>query len=501
MSPLRIQLDRIRHRSWLVLAVTSLVLAAVFAATWAEETTYTGRSTLTITSEARGPEQDAVLAQGYTEYFNEPSYQDTLRERAGVPPEVTFSARTAAASPIVYIEAAAPSPAVAASAASAMAATFRDDVNDNLQVDRNRVIEDLNNEIAAERAELAAVPDDSAESTLLISTILALQERVATIQADNSNQLQDLQLEAGVSSSSPNLAQNVALGLVGGLILGCLAALAFAAVENRLATAGEVRDQLGLDTLAVIPDGKSRSAAHSRVQHLRRLANLVSLSDLPRPMTVAVTAPRATASTSQVAEGIAAYRALQGEQTLLVKADLHDEHRDRRPGVANFLAGRSGVGLDGMVIGGRIPSMQVMPAGDPPADPYALFSHNRFADLVEHAKSIVDLVVIESPPIIEAAEGQVVCTTADRVILVIEENATRTADAAEACQLLEQVNATLLGVVITGSGSGSGSPPPIDSADPRASRTLGATEPKEPTTTSERIVNVPVEFTERGGVR
>ncbi|MGH3978651.1 MAG: hypothetical protein ACRDRZ_06575 [Pseudonocardiaceae bacterium] len=495
MSPLRIQLDRIRRRSWLVLAVMGLAVVSAFAATWAEETVYTGRSTLTITSDERAPEQDAVLAQGYTEYFNEPSYQDTLRERAGVPAEVPFSARTAAASPIVYIEAAAPNPDVAASAASAMAATFRDDVNENLRAGRDQAIEELSNEIAAERAELATVPDEGAESTLITSTILALQERIAAIQSDTSNQLQELQLDAGVSSSPPHPVQNVALGLVGGLILGCLAALAFAAVENRLATADEVRDQLGLDTLAVIPGGKSRSAARSRAQYLMRLANLVGLSDLPRPMTVAVTTPRATASTAQIAAAIAAYRAVQGEQTLLVEANLHDEHHDHRAGVADFLDGPSGIGLDDVVVRGRIRNMQVMPAGHPSADPYALFSRDRFGDLVEHAKSIADLVVIESPPITEAAEGQVVCTTTDRVILVIEENTTRAADAVEACHLLEQVDATLLGVVITGSGVGAENPPPIDSPGPRTSRTPAATEPD--TSPSERIVAKPVALTER----
>ncbi len=475
MSPLRIQLDRIRRRSWLVLTVMGLALTGAFAASWGEETTYTGRSTLTIISESRAPEQDAVLAQGYTEYFNEPSYQDTLRGRADAPPDVTFSARTAAASPIIYVEAEASDPEVAASAASMMTASFRDDVNGNLRVDRNRAIEDLSNEIEAARAELATVPDDSAESTLITSTILALQERVATVQSDNSNQLQDLQLDAGVSSSSPQVVQNVALGLVGGLILGCLAALAFAAMENRLATAGEVRDQLGLDTLAVIPTGKSRSAVHGRAQSLMRLANLVSLSDLPRPMTLAITAPKATASTSQIAEGIAAYRAVQGERTLLVKADLQGGHsanqhhgadHDRRPGVGEFLSGPPGTGLDGLVAPGRISSMRVMPTGSSPEDPYPLFSSERFAELVEQAKSIADLVVIESSAIIEAAEGQVICTTADRVILVIEENTTRASDAVESCQLLEQVDSTLLGVVITGSGSGTGIASPTDRPDP-----------------------------------
>ncbi len=487
MSPLRIQLDRIRRRSWLVLAVMILAVFGAFAASWSDGTTYTGRSTLTISSEFRGPEQDAVLAQGYADYFNEPAYQDTLRAATGVSEDVTLAARTAAASPIVYIEAEASSHALAASAASTIATAFRDDVNENLRSSRTQAIEELRDEISAERAELATVPDDSAESSLITSTILDLQERVADIRSNNSNQLQVLQLDAGVAENAPNIVQNVALGLAGGLILGCLAALGFATAENRLATADEVRDQLGLDTLATIPGGRSQPAVQHRAQQLKRLANLVSLIDLPRPVAVAVTAARAAPSTSQVAQGIAAYRGSQGERTLLVKANLHDQQQPRRPGVADFLAGPPGIGIDG-VLDTPIPNMQVMPAGGPRADPYALFARDRFADFVEHAKTIADLVIIESPPINDAAEGQVVCATADRVVLVIEQNATRAADAAEATQLLDQVDATVLGVVMTEPGgtfevpvpvSASGPQPPAPIDDGTRSIALPLTEPDE----------------------
>lgn len=483
MSPLRIQLDRIRRRSWLVLAVMSLSLCGAFAASWADGTSYTGRSTLTITSDSRGPEQDAVLAQGYTDYFNEPSYQDTLRAATGVPEEVTLAARTAASSPIVYIEAEAPDRAVAASAASAIATAFREGVNQNLQSERTRAIEDLRNEISAERAELATVRDDSPESSLITSTILDLQERVAIMQANDSNQLQELQLSAGVAENSPDLVQNVALGLVGGLILGCLAALGFAIVENRLATADEVRDQLGLDTLAVISGGRSQSATHHRAQQMKRLANLVSLSDLPRPTTIAVTAARTTPSASDVAQGIAAYRASQGERTLLVKANLHTLQGEYRPGVANFLAGPPGIGLDGIVLTSQLPGMQVLPAGTADSDPYTLFARDRLVDLVEHAKTIADLVVIEAPPTNEAAESQVVCASADRVVLVVEQNATRAADAAEAYRLLEQVDATVLGVVMADPGSAAVIPLPTGSP----ARTPEATGDRGPIALPRRI--------------
>ncbi|MPZ64398.1 MAG: hypothetical protein GEU83_02330 [Pseudonocardiaceae bacterium] len=452
MSPLRIQLDRIRRRAWLVLTVTVLAVLGAAAASLGQETTFTGRSTLTIISPDRAPEQDAPLAQGYAEYFNEPSYQGVLAGKAGVPPTVTFIARTAATSPIVYVEATASSAEAASSAAAAMSTAFLDDVNANLRADRDSAIAELQRQVTEERALLATLAEDSPEASLSTQAVLNLQDRVSSIQSDTSNQLQELQLSAGVSTSAPKPVQNIALGLVGGLILGCMLALGFAAVENRLATSDEVRDQLGLDTLAVVPGGRSRATERTRQQRLKQLANRVSLSDLARPATVVIISPRATVGVAHVAEALAYYRAVQGERTLLMHADLHRWGRsDPRgnPGVADFLAAPYGVGVQGRVLPGACPTMQVMPAGSSRDDPYALFARDRFADLVGHASAITDLVVIEAPPIVDAAEGQVICATADRTILVVEEEATRAADAVEACQLLEQVEATLLGVVIT----------------------------------------------------
>ncbi|MGH3933138.1 MAG: hypothetical protein ACRDTF_24555 [Pseudonocardiaceae bacterium] len=469
MSPLRIQLDRLRRRAWLIVAITILAGLTAAAASLGQHTTYTGRSTLTIISQNRAPEQDAPLAQGYAEYFNEQSYQDVLRQTAGVTGDLSFSARTAATAPIIYIEATAPTAELAASAAAAMATAFLIDVNANLLSDRESKIAELRNQITAERALLVTLPESSPEASLSANTILDLQNSISELQADSSSQLRELQLNAGVSVLEPRMAQNIGLALFGGLVLGCVIALALAGVENRLATAHDVRDRLGLDTLVTLPGGRSRSANRRRAQRFMQLANVVGMGELGRPATVAIISPRTTAGTARVAEGLAYYRALQGERTLHMCADLHqqrgkyrrDEHQGLQ-GVAEVLAGGSvlgGAGLEGKIVPGWCATMQVMPAGNSRVDPYALFARERFTDLVRRATDVANLVIIEAPAIIEAAESQVICSIADRTILVIDENTTRAGDAVEACQLLEQVEARLLGVVIVGSPVGRVRPP------------------------------------------
>ncbi|MGH3942775.1 MAG: hypothetical protein ACRDTG_29970 [Pseudonocardiaceae bacterium] len=468
MSPLRIQLDRLRRRAWLIVAITILAVLTAAAASLGQHTTYTGRSTLTIISQTRAPEQDAPLAQGYAEYFNEQSYQDVLRQTAGITGDLGFSARTAATAPIIYLEATAATPELAASAAAAMATAFLTDVNATLLARRESSIAELRNQITAERALLVTLPESSPEASLSANTVLDLQSRISELQTDSSSQLQELQLNAGVSVLEPRLVQNIGLALVGGLVLGCVVALAFAGVENRLATAHDVRDQLGLDTLITLPGGRSRSANRRRAQRFMQLANVVGMGELGRPATIAIISPRTTAGTARVAEGLAYYRAIQGERTLHMCADLHqqrskyrrDEHQGLQ-GVAEVLAAGTGngAGLGGRIVPGWCVTMQVMPAGNSRVDPYALFARERLTNLVRRATDVADLVIIEAPAIIEAAESQVICSIADRTILVIDENATRAGDAVEACQLLEQVEARVLGVVIVGSPIGRVRPP------------------------------------------
>lgn len=464
MSPLRVQLDRIRRRAWLVLAIMLLAGFGATAASLGQETTYTGRATLTIISQNRAPEQDAPLAAGYAEYFNETSYQEVLRQNTDVPGGITFRSRTAATSPIIYIEATAPSPELAATAATTMAQAFVADLNANLQAEQENALAELRNRVTEERALLPTIEQDSPEASLSTQTIASLQNLINQKEADTSNRLQELQLSAGVSENATNPIQNIVLGLIGGLILGCVGALGFATVENRIGSAYDVRDRLGRDTLLTVPGGRSKSARDARAECFKRLATVISLSDLERPATIAVVAPRVGDGTRAVAQGLAYYRALQGERTLLVHADLHPPHRTYRQsyedhqGVAELLSGTLPA-LDDRILPTWCATMQILPAGNPQGDPYSLFSREQFANLIQHATKIADLVVVDTPPIIEAAEAQVICAAVDGTILVIEEDATRATDAAEADRLLNQVDAVQLGVVLVGSPIASGHPP------------------------------------------
>lgn len=453
MSPLQAQLDRIRRRQKLVVVIMLLAMVGAVVFAFVGGTTYTGRAALTVSSD-RPPEQDATLAQGYVEYFNQDFAQDSLRERSAVPDSTSFAAVNSAASPIIYVEATAPTAEEAMNGAQMLAVAFRDEINGSIQAQSEGTIAGLRAQIDEINAQLGAAGAN--EATQLSNQLGGVQERILQVQSETANnQLKDLSLNAGVTSAEPNLVQNALLGLVGGLILGVVAALALALAEDRLVTPQEVRERLDLDTLAVI---KRAGGESLREQQLKSLANVVSLSDMSRPAVLAVTSPRESRLSSEVAVALALYRSQQGERTLLIRADLDSSrqpsaHRGRQ-GLGDFLAARPGTRLQPMVVPNVLGSMLVLPAGSSRDDPYALFGPERFVDAVQQASMLADLIVIDAPPIVEAAEAQVICSSADRTILVVDEGVTRGADAVEAKERLDRVHADVLGVVIGQPGRG-----------------------------------------------
>lgn len=258
MSPLQIQLDRIRRRLWLVLAVTAIALVGTVLYSVSQKPVYTSTMALRVDSQTRGPEQDAVLAQGYVEYFNQPSAKQVVRAKTGLSADVAFSARTSATSPILYIEAAAPNADLAVASARRIAETFREDINTQVRQSNERIIADLRAQISALQDRLKTLPSVSTEFSLILQELVTLRKSINDLKASTTNQLRDVLPSAGVSSASSNVLQNAALALAGGLILGVVAALMLASVEDRPATPQEVREPA--PTLARVTD--RRSAEH-----------------------------------------------------------------------------------------------------------------------------------------------------------------------------------------------------------------------------------------------
>ncbi|QDQ96664.1 hypothetical protein [Tomitella fengzijianii] len=423
------QLSRIRRNWWIVAVLAVVGLAAGVGASLLQHTTYTGRAALIVSSNGRSPDQDAVLVQGYVDYFNADGYQREILAEAGVPAGIKVTAKTAAASPIMLVEATAGDATTAGQAATRVAQGFRTNMNATRDSGTAEAADAVKAQLA--QAQAAAAADPSAAAAAEISS---LQNQLHSLQSDQTNKLQLLQPDGGVAKAGPPLVRNALFGFVGGILTGCLAALAFAAKRNRLVTATEIAEVTGLDILAKVPDGSADDPERRRI--LRRLAAVIATAGLPERSVIAVMAPAGRGTAARLSRDLCEVLRSAGGQVQFVRAcdagevtDLHGDSGGRASGDLGRmqLLGVAGTAGRGAVdIGKR----------------------------VERLRASENLTVIDASTAEDAASASALCVAVDTVLVVVELDEARAVNLEESTNLLRQMGVPILGAISVASDPG-----------------------------------------------
>jgi len=136
-----------------------------------------------------------------------------------------------------------------------------------------------------------------------------------------------------------------------------------------------------------------------------------------------------------------------------VDADL------RRPGIENIFALRPRGGLSTLISGvdkledvllafPPVPNLWILPAGPLPPQPAELLSSTVMRDYIARWRNEFDHIIIDTPPCLSVTDAVVLSPEADRVILVARSGQTTKAALRHATELLLQVNARVMGVVL-----------------------------------------------------
>lgn len=447
---LRRRLEKVRRYRWLVGLVTLLAVAATAFLSLSTGPTYTGKSALVVSSPGRTPEQDAVLAVGYAMLFNDPVTIARLRAARAIPEDVGLEARTAAASPIVTVEATTHSPQSAQDTAELMAETFRDDINAERQQDADATVADLQRQID----EIRARPQPGG---VVDPAVGALQESIDNVQFySTTDQLRELQMRVGVVKNSRHTVMKSLLALAGGLMAGIFAAFALGALSNRLTNAGDVREKTGIEPLVELPARTSRRSG-LREERLRALFKTIYARSAAGPLVLAVTDTPGVGGAQQVAEALADLSAQQGLRTILVLTDSDVEtEQSGWPGFQDVL-------WDSRVVGAvlqhcALETLTILTAGSPDGDGHTPLTRARLDAVLEQMRAGVDIVIFSAPAISDTAQAEIICAAADVTILVISKAVSRVDDVLAADKTLAAVGATVAGAVLL-DGKSSGARP------------------------------------------
>lgn len=301
---------------------------------------------------------------------------------------------------------------------------------------------------------------------------------------------------------SPNPPRNLALGLVSGLLLGFGAALLAERLDPVFHSSEELKESVNLPILGLIPvqkdlkpldelqtvtkkekrglpqlqigntslnvNSSSRSTSTSTLnskqkwygsspflesfRSLNTNIKLLGSDSSIRSFVISSSIPSEGKST--ISCHLAQAAAAMGQKVLLVDADLRrpQVHRwigvENQEGLSNVLA----TGLDAEEAIVRVPeweNLSVMTAGDIPPDPTRLLSSQTMQMLMERLEKSrkYDLIIYDTPPIWGFADGRILATRTNGVVLVVRIGKTDRSLLKQNIDNIKMSNVPILGMV------------------------------------------------------
>ncbi len=380
------------------------------------------------------------------------------------------------------------SPARAAAIANATAQSFTKFIAEQAvqfdspaQTAMQDMIDDTNSQIEQTQTQIDAASADpslSSEASSLESQKQTLQNRLAELlvsqqEMEVNSQSQKSQVSVSIPATAPAspYAPRVGFYTAFAIFVGlCIAiglvalieyldntvkadldffALTGSALLSVVALVPKLRGTHGRDQLFVIE--KPNSTLSESIRLLR--TNVEFAASAREITTLAITSPGPAEGKSTIAANLAATMAQAGFSTVLIDADL------RRPSQHKIFNIRNERGLTSLLTRTEHlwnwaaveilhSNLWLIPSGPIPPNPADLLSLDRMRRLLDEIREIVDVVVIDTPPVLAVSDPLVVATNSDAVLLVCRAGGTRIEALKRSAEVLEQGNVRLVGVVV-----------------------------------------------------
>jgi succinoglycan biosynthesis transport protein ExoP len=277
----------------------------------------------------------------------------------------------------------------------------------------------------------------------------------------------------------PNVPRNLLFALVLGLASGVGLAFMLEGLDNTVRTTEQAQAISGLPSLGMIPLG-SRSAREGpnpkrlviatskeavelvtqvrpqsqMAESYRALRTSLLLSNLgapPKVIMVTSALPQEGKTTTSI--NCAVVLAQKGVRVLLIDADL------RRPSIHKTLGMGPHSGLSNVLTGSTtleqaitrtaiLPNLFVLAAGTPPPNPAELLASTNMRDVLAQLREQYDHIVIDTPPSLSVTDAVVLSPRADAAVLVIRSGQTTKTALRRSRDILMQVNAKVVGVLL-----------------------------------------------------
>lgn len=270
-------------------------------------------------------------------------------------------------------------------------------------------------------------------------------------------------------SLPPTLVYAVA-GLAG-LLVGIGLAVVRRGLDTKIRTTGAARRSAGAPVLArlsgtgaalksyeaegTLPVARREATAYTRSVRELRTALQAAVENDSGSAVIVVTAADVETPRSFVAANLAASWALSGRSVVVLSGDLRQPRLNALlPASADAPAtpARGGARNRTAAVPTAIPHLSVHPALQTELDPADYLASDEVRALVEQLRRTADVVIIDAPPMLVAADATILGSYADGVLLAVTIGHTAAAAVEESAERLRAANAALLGLALEGAG-------------------------------------------------
>lgn len=207
----------------------------------------------------------------------------------------------------------------------------------------------------------------------------------------------------------------------------------------------------GTDATGPIVNTQPRSPV---AEAFRTLRTNIGFASVDRPLnTLMVTSASPNEGKSTIISNLGGVLAQSGRRVLLVEGDLRRPTLHKKLGLKNkfgmsTLFVQPGINLDDVMQGTEFEGLSVLTSGELPPNPAELLGSAKMTEILEQASKHVELVLIDTPPVLAVTDATVMASRVDGVLLVVKAGVTKLGACKQSLEQLRFAGANVVGIVV-----------------------------------------------------